>query len=78
MYKNEKENYSIEKLILEEYRDTLAEYKRYKEVFNYAEGEYVNIAVDFLRAAELKLEAICKKAKHFNVNIKEIQCNILI
>ena len=78
MRKTEKENFSIEKLILDECKEALAEYKRYKEGFNYAEGEYVSIAIDFLKAAELKLDAVCKKAKFFNINTKEIACDMPI
>lgn len=53
MFKSEKENFSIEKLILDGCKEALAEYKRYKEAFNYAEGEYVNIVIDFLKTANL-------------------------
>ena len=53
MHKTEKENFSIEKLILDGCEEALAEYKRYKEAFNYAEGEYVNIVIDFLKTAKL-------------------------
>lgn len=78
MRKTKKENFSIEKLILDEYKEALAEYKRYNEVFNYAEGEYVNIAIDFLKATELKLDAVRKKAKFFNIKAKEIACDMPI
>ena len=42
-------------------------------------GQYYNdVAIDFLRSSELKLNALCKKAKLLHFDIDGMECNVLL
>lgn len=70
MTKTKENIMTSEELFLIDYEEALEEYKISREAFNNAEDDYIDIAIDFLCAAELKLNALRKKAKllHFNMN----------
>ena len=70
MKKVEKEVLTIEELFLKDYEKALEDYRLSKEAFNNAEADYIDIAFDFLKSAELKVNALCKKAKLLNITIK--------
>ena len=65
-----KEVLTIEELFLKDYEKALEDYRLSKEAFNNAEADYIDIAFDFLKSAELKVNALCKKAKLLNITIK--------
>ena len=70
MKKVKKEVLTIEELFLKDYEKALEDYRLSKEAFNNAEADYIDIAFDFLKSAELKVNALCKKAKLLNITIK--------
>ncbi len=67
-----------EELFLTEYKKALEEYRISREAFDNVEGDYIDVAIDFLRAAELKLSALCKKAKLLHFDIDGMECNVLL
>ncbi len=65
-----------EELFLTEYKKALEEYRISREAFDNAEGDYIDVAIDFLRSSELKLSALCKKAKLLHFDIDGMECDV--
>ena len=65
-----------EELFLTEYKKALEEYRISKEAFDNAEGDYIDVAIDFLRSSELKLNALCKKAKILHFDMNGMECDV--
>lgn len=78
MTKTREDVMTPEELFLTEHRKALEEYRISREAFDNAEGDYIDIAIDFLRAAELKLSALCKKAKILHFDINGMECDALL
>lgn len=78
MTKTKEDVITPEELFLTEHRKALEEYRISREAFNNAEGDYIDIAIDFLRAAELKLSALCKKAKLLHFDLNGMECYALL
>ncbi len=56
-------------LFVQDYYNALESYQCCKSAFNYAEPEYISIAIEQLRAAELNLDVQYKKAKLLNIEL---------
>lgn len=78
MTKTREDVMTSEELFLTEYKKALEEYRISREAFNNAEGDYIDIAIDFLRALELKLNALCKKAKLLHFDLNGMECDALL
>lgn len=76
MAKTKEDVMTPEELFLTEYKKALEEYRISREAFDNAEGDYIDVAIDFLRAAELKLSALCKKAKLLHFDIDGMECDV--
>lgn len=74
MAKTKEEMLTPEELFLNDYKKALEEYRISREAFDNAEDDYIDVAIDFLRAAELKLNAFCKKAKLLNFDVNGMEC----
>lgn len=76
MTKTKEDVMTPEELFLTEYKKALEEYRISREAFDNAEGDYIDVAIDFLRASELKLNALCKKAKILHFDIDGMECDV--